>query len=91
MKKLTEQEQQRRLEKAARNIADAEAALASPDGREAYCKFIARYSLCELGYKSLLAEHIKDLGGNRATISRLNTSEFPLSSNASGWKSMRKP
>lgn len=62
MKKLTRQEQQQRLEKAAKCIADAEAALASPDSREAYYKFIARYSLCELGYKSLLADHIKDLG-----------------------------
>ncbi len=62
MKKLTEKEQRRRIAKAAKNIENAEAALASEENREAYLQFMARYSLCELGYKTLLAEHIRDLG-----------------------------
>lgn len=61
-KKLTEKEQRQRLTKAAKSVADAEAALASPDDREVYLQFMARYSLCELGYKSILADHIKDSG-----------------------------
>lgn len=76
-KKLTEKEQRQRLTKAAKSIADAEAALASPENREAYLQFMARYSLCELGYKSILADHIKDSGNKPSANLTIKYKQVP--------------
>lgn len=61
MKKLSEKEKQHRAKEASRKTAEARQALDEKDARVNYQRFMERFAICEVGYKSLLSAYLSDL------------------------------